>query len=60
MTQTEIEEIRFHDAKFGDNWTTLFPMALDRRKLLAYVEELKEKLSSLEARLAGHDGQIRT
>jgi hypothetical protein len=52
MTPEELERIRAWDRRCGDNEATFFPVTLDRRRLLQYVDELRAELESLAAREA--------
>jgi hypothetical protein len=47
MTPEELEKIRAWDKRCGVNESTFFPVALDRRRLLEYVDELRAQLESL-------------
>ncbi len=49
MTEEELECIRAWDRRCGDNESTFFPVTLDRRRLLEYVDELRAQLESLTA-----------
>jgi len=49
MTQEELERIRVWDRRCGDNEGTFFPVTLDRRRLLEYVDQLRAELESLNA-----------
>jgi hypothetical protein len=45
MTPEELETIRSWDRRCGDNESTFFPVTLDRRRLLKYVDELLAELA---------------
>jgi hypothetical protein len=47
MTTEELESIRSWDRRCGDNEGTFFPVTLDRRRLLKYVDELRAELAAL-------------
>jgi hypothetical protein len=47
MTPDELETIRAWDRRCGLNESTFFPVTLDRRRLLEYVDELRAQLASL-------------
>ncbi len=47
MTNEELEIIRAWDRRCGDNEGTFFPVTLDRRRLLEYVDELLARIASL-------------
>jgi len=47
MTSEELSKIRSWDKRCGDNETTFFPITLDRRRLLEYVDELQAQLAAL-------------
>jgi hypothetical protein len=49
MTNEELERIRSWDARCGDNELTFFPVTIDRRRLLEYVDELRAELALLSA-----------
>jgi hypothetical protein len=48
MTKEELDNIRAWDKRCGDNEGTFFPVTLDRRRLLGYVDELRAELSALK------------
>jgi len=48
MTTEELEVIRAWDRRCGDNEATFFPVTLDRRRLLRYVDELRAELAALK------------
>ena len=48
MTNDELDNIRAWDKRCGDNEGTFFPVTLDRRRLLGYVDELRAELSALK------------
>lgn len=50
MTSEELNKIRSWDKRCGDNETTFFPITLDRRRLLEYVDELQAQLAALAQR----------
>jgi hypothetical protein len=50
MTSAQLEAIRQFDARCGDNEGVLFPVTIDRRRLIEYVDELK----SLVREARGH------
>jgi hypothetical protein len=55
MTLEELDTIRAWDGRCGDNEATFFPVTLDRRRLLEYVDELRAELASLtRAQPLGH------
>ena len=45
MTIEELNQIRSWDKRCGDNEETFFPVTLDRRRLLEYVDELRAELA---------------
>ena len=47
MTNEELELIRAWDKRCGDNEGTFFPVTLDRRRLLEYVDELRARIAVL-------------
>jgi hypothetical protein len=47
MTPEELEKIRSWDKRCGLIETTFFPVTLDRRRLLEYVDELHAQLAGL-------------
>jgi hypothetical protein len=47
MTPETLESIRSWDKRCGDNEATFFPVAIDRRRLLEYVDELRAQLAAL-------------
>jgi hypothetical protein len=48
MTPETLESIRSWDKRCGDNEGTFFPVAIDRRRLLEYVDELRAELAALK------------
>jgi hypothetical protein len=48
MTNEELDLIRAWDRRCGDNESTFFPVTLDRRRLLSYVDELRAELAALK------------
>lgn len=48
MTTEELDLIRAWDRRCGDNESTFFPVTLDRRRLLRYVDELRAELAALK------------
>jgi hypothetical protein len=48
MTPEELENIRSWDKRCGDNEATFFPVTIDRRRLLEYVDELRAELAALK------------
>ena len=48
MTTEELDVIRAWDRRCGDNEGTFFPVTLDRRRLLGYVDELRAELAALK------------
>jgi hypothetical protein len=48
MTTEELDLIRAWDKRCGDNESTFFPVTLDRRRLLRYVDELRAELAALK------------
>jgi hypothetical protein len=46
MTTDELDLIRVWDRRCGDNEGTFFPVTIDRRRLLEYVDELRAELVS--------------
>jgi hypothetical protein len=44
MTNEELEIIRAWDRRCGDNEGTFFPVTLDRRRLLEYVDNCSPEL----------------
>ena len=49
MTTEELDIIRSWDKRCGDNEGTFFPVTLDRRRLLEYVDELRVELAALHS-----------
>jgi hypothetical protein len=49
MNTEELERIRSWDKRCGDNEGTFFPVAIDRRRLLEYVDELRRELAALNS-----------
>jgi hypothetical protein len=49
MTTDELDIIRSWDKRCGDNEGTIFPVTLDRRRLLEYVDELRVELAALNS-----------
>ena len=49
MTPEVLDAIRSWDKRCGDNETTFFPVTIDRRRLLEYVDELRAELAALTA-----------
>jgi hypothetical protein len=47
MTPEELDNIRSWDKRCGDNEATFFPVTIDRRRLLQYVDELRAELAAL-------------
>jgi hypothetical protein len=47
MTSEELNKIRSWDKRCGDNEATFFPVTIDRRRLLEYVDELQAQLAAL-------------
>jgi hypothetical protein len=47
MTSEELDRIRSWDRRCGDNETTFFPVTIDRRRLLEYVDVLRAELAAL-------------
>jgi hypothetical protein len=43
-----LDLIRAWDRRCGDNESTFFPVTLDRRRLLHYVDELRVELAGLK------------
>jgi hypothetical protein len=51
MTTEELDTIRAWDKRCGNNEGTFFPVTLDRRRLLGYVDELRAELAALKCTL---------
>jgi hypothetical protein len=51
MTLEELDRIRSWDKRCGDLEGTFFPVTLDRRRLLEYVDELRAELAQSVVRL---------
>ena len=49
MNTEELESIRSWDKRCGDNEGTFFPVTIDRRRLLEYVDELRAELAALNS-----------
>jgi hypothetical protein len=49
MTPETLNLIRSWDKRCGDNEATFFPVTVDRRRLLEYVDELCAELAALRA-----------
>jgi hypothetical protein len=47
MTPEALDVIRSWDKRCGDNEGTFFPVTIDRRRLLEYVDELREQVAAL-------------
>jgi hypothetical protein len=47
MTSETLDTIRQWDKRCGDNEATFFPVTLDRRRLLEYVDELRAQIKAL-------------
>ena len=47
MTPEELDRIRRWDKRCGDNEGTFFPVTIDRRRLLEYVDELRAEVAAL-------------
>jgi hypothetical protein len=47
MTPEELARIRSWDERCGDNEGTFFPVTIDRRRLLEYVDELRAEVAGL-------------
>jgi hypothetical protein len=47
MTPEELDRIRRWDKRCGDNELTFFPVTIDRRRLLEYVDELRAEVAAL-------------
>lgn len=47
MTSEELDRIRSWDRRCGDNEATFFPVTIDRRRLLEYVDVLRAELEAL-------------
>jgi hypothetical protein len=47
MNTEELDCIRSWDKRCGDNEGTFFPVTIDRRRLLEYVDELRAELAAL-------------
>jgi len=47
MSPEVLDVIRSWDKRCGDNETTFFPVTIDRRRLLEYVDELRAELAAL-------------
>jgi hypothetical protein len=54
MTLETLESIRSWDKRCGDNEATFFPVAIDRRRLLEYVDELRAELAACVSRRDQH------
>jgi hypothetical protein len=46
MTPEQLDTIRSWDKRCGDNEATFFPVTIDRRRLLEYVDELRAELAA--------------
>jgi hypothetical protein len=55
MTKQQLDLIRKWDAKCGDNEATFFPVTMDRRRLIEYVDELRELLERCREHIDGPD-----
>ena len=49
MNTKELDCIRSWDKRCGDNEGTFFPVTIDRRRLLEYVDELRAELAALNS-----------
>jgi hypothetical protein len=49
MSPEVLDTIRSSDKRCGDNETVFFPVAIDRRRLLEYVDELRAELAVLRS-----------
>jgi hypothetical protein len=54
MTLEELDRIRSWDKRCGDNEGTFFPVTVDRRRLLEYVDELRAELAAVSGAIALH------
>jgi hypothetical protein len=50
MTPEALDNIRSWDKRCGDNEATFFPVTIDRRRLLEYVDELRAELAVLRVK----------
>jgi hypothetical protein len=57
MTNEELELIRGWDKRCGANEGTFFPVTLDRRRLLEYVDELRAQIAALTQQQRSHTEQ---
>jgi len=55
MSPEVLDVIRSWDKRCGDNETTFFPVTIDRRRLLEYVDELRAERA---ARTALHTTKV--
>ena len=49
MSPEVLDTIRSSDKRCGDNETVFFPVTIDRRRLLEYVDELRAELAVLRS-----------
>jgi hypothetical protein len=54
MNTEELDSIRSWDKRCGDNEATFFPVTIDRRRLLAYVDELRAEVAALNVAMSTH------
>jgi hypothetical protein len=54
MNTAELDSIRSWDKRCGDNEGTFFPVTIDRRRLLEYVDELRAELAALDSARGSH------
>jgi hypothetical protein len=54
MNTEELDCIRSWDKRCGDNEGTFFPVTIDRRRLLEYVDELRAELAALNSARGSH------
>lgn len=57
MTDEALELIRAWDKRCGENEGTFFPVTLDRRRLLEYVDELRVEIAALTRQQRLHTDQ---
>lgn len=49
MTTEQLEKIRDWDQRCGTNELTFFPVTIDRRRLLEYVDQLRAEIAALKS-----------
>jgi hypothetical protein len=58
MTHDEFENIRQFDRRCGDNEGVLFPVTIDRRRLIEYVDELQALVREARSYVTQHGERL--